>query len=189
MHKLICAACIALFATTVDAKPFYVGATLGESVGESSPPRAVDEFDLDASWRILAGWKFTDSLAIEASYHDFGDASGAVSPCETLCTPDIPVDIRASSDAWTLRATYLFGDQQWQPFAALGWTWRNTDGSVRGLGSGVRVGFDDSDDGLSAELGARVRLAGGFSLRAGYEWFDFENASDGALNVGAEYSF
>ena len=189
MQKLLCAASIALFTTTADAQSFYVGATLGESIGDASPSQAVEEFDLDTNRRVLAGRKFTDSLAVEASYHDFGDASGSVSPCATPCTPDIPVGLRSSTDAWSLRLAYLIGEGQWQPFAALGWTWSSTEGSARGIGSGVRVGYGNSDDGFSAEIGTRVRLQRGFALRAGFEWFDLVGARDGAFNVGADYSF
>jgi opacity protein-like surface antigen len=171
------------------AQSFYVGATIGESVGDASPPQAVGRFDLDPNWRVLAGWQFTDTFAIETSYHDFGNTSGSVSPCARPCTPDIPVDLRSSTNAWSLRLAYALGDHRWQPFAALGWSWSKTDGSTRGLGSGVRTRFHDNNTGLSAELGTRVRLSQGFHLRAGYEWFDLPQGNDGAFNLGAEYRF
>ena len=72
---------------------------------------------------------------------------------------------------------------------AAGWTWSQNDGKVSGLGSGVRVGFSDEDDGFSAEIGMRLRIGDAFALRAGYEWFDLQLAGEGAFNIGGEYFF
>lgn len=181
-------AVLLLLSDALSAQSFYVGATVGQSIGDSSPPLAVEEFQLDASKRLLAGWKFTDAFALEASYHDFGTASGKYHPCAPPCPTDIPVSLKTISEAWSLRLEYSLGDRQWQPFAALGWTWRDAEVRSRGLGSGVWVGNDESDNRLSAELGARLHLPHGFALRAGYEWFDLPR-SGGALNAGAEYAF
>ena len=72
---------------------------------------------------------------------------------------------------------------------AAGWTWSQNDGKVSGLGSVVRVGFSEKDNGLGVEIGMRVHVCDSFELRAGYEWFDLKLADEGAFNIGGEYFF
>ncbi len=188
MNKTLLAIPILLLSVSADAQSFYLGASIGETAIDDSPAQVIGDLDTDESWRIHAGWQFHENWAVEASYHDFGTASGDFRPCREVCIPDIPVSREFSTDAWSLRAAWRVGDQRWQPFAAAGWTWSNTDGSVRGLGSGTRVGYSDSDNGFSVELGIRLLVGESFALRAGYEWFDLE-ASDAAFNIGGEFIF
>jgi len=183
------ASCILLFATTANAQSFHVGLSIGEAVIDDSPPQVIGALETDQSWRLHAGWQFAEHWALEASYLDFGTASGQFRPCRDACTPDIPVSRRFSADAWSLRAMWRLGSERWQPFAAAGWTWANVDGRVSGLGSGTSVGFGGSDDGFSAELGVRVLISESFALRAGHEWLDLDLADGGAFNLGGEYRF
>jgi opacity protein-like surface antigen len=188
LNKTLVVASLLLFSATADARSFYVGASIGQAIVDDSPPQVIGELDTDESWRIHAGWQFHENWAVEGVYHGFGDASGQFRPCPEACTPDIPVSREYSTDAWSLRAAWRLGKQRWQPFAAAGWTWSNSDGRVSGLGSGTRVGFSADDNGFSAELGMRVLLGDAFALRAGYEWFDLD-AADGAFNIGGEFTF
>lgn len=188
LNKTLLAMPILLLSASAHAQSFFAGASLGEAIVDDSPPLVIGDLDNENSWRIHAGWQFHENWAVEASYHDFGTASGQFSPCPEACTPDISISREFSSEAWSLRAAWRLGTQRWQPFVAAGWTWSNTDGHVRGLGSGTGVGYSDSDNGFSAELGMRVLLGESFALRAGYEWFDLD-ASDGAFNLGGEFTF
>lgn len=179
-----------LLSGAVSAQSFYVGAAVGAGLADESPSRAIKRFDTDSSWRIHAGWQFNDALALEASYHDFGTANGQLSACDGPCpATDIPLNRRTETTAWSVRMAYFFGQHSLQPFAAVGVAFSDTELSTIGLGSGTPVRANNSDQGLTAELGARWRLGKGFSLRAGYEWFDLPVANGGAFNLGAEYSF
>lgn len=189
MKKLLCAAFVMLAATTADAQSFYVGAHIGEAVADDPPSLVIGTPESDQGWRIHAGWQFAEQWSVEASYHDLGTVLATFRPCPGPCVPYIFVEREYQTDAWSVRMAWRLGDQRWQPFATAGWTWSHNDGRVSGLGSGVRVGFSDKDDGFSAEIGMRVRIGDAFALRAGYEWFDLELAGEGAFNIGGEYFF
>jgi opacity protein-like surface antigen len=178
-----------LLTTGATAQDFYLGAHIGTAVIEDSPLRVIGELDTEPNWRLLAGWQFHEQWAIEGSYHDFGEADGSFRPCDQPCTPDIPVQRKVASEAWSVRLAWRAGAERWQPFLAVGWTWLDSEGLVRGLGSGVGVRYGETDSGFSAEAGVRFQYTERFALRAGYEYFDLAAAGSGAFNLGAEWRF
>ena len=177
-------------AADAQAQSFYLGLSAGDSVGNDNPEFSVGGADIDSSWRLQGGWRFADAMSLEASYHDFGTATAGLFPCppQMGCIPEIAATDRRSTDAWSLRVAYRLGEDRWQPFAALGWVWSNTDGHYQNNTSPDGTRYEESDNGLSAEVGVRALLGAGFAVRAGYEWFELD-AGDGALNLGVEYAF
>jgi|CXWL01.1.fsa_nt_gi opacity protein-like surface antigen len=188
MKTTICAAfLLAFLGSDASAQSFYVGASVGESALEYRHEYSFGNSEADLSWRIQGGWRFADSLSLEASYHDFGTGTAGVF-CPEVCIPEIArIDARRT-DAWSLRLAYRFGQDRWQPFAALGWIWSDSDIHTEFHSGYPIVPYSTRDDGYSAELGVRYLLGAGFALRGGYEWFDLDDG-DGAFNLGAEYAF
>lgn len=188
MKTSTCAVLLLVFLTIdAQAQSFYAGASIGESI-DYQPEYAVSNADLDRSWRIHGGWRFTDSMSLEASYHDFGNASVQVFPCPEVCIPELVSTLERDTDAWSLRLAHRFGDHRWQPFVAVGWVWTNSEIHTFSLSGLPITQFDDNDSGGTAEIGVRFLLNEGFAVRGGYEWFAVEG-DQGAFNLGAEYSF
>lgn len=177
-------------AADAQAQSFYLGLSAGDSVGNDNPEFSVGGADIDSSWRLQGGWRFADAMSLEASYHDFGTATAGLFPCppQAACIPEIAGTDRRSTDAWSLRVAYRLGEDRWQPFASLGWVWSNTDGDYQNNISPNSIRYEESDNGLSAEVGVRALLGAGFAVRAGYEWFELDGG-DGAVNLGVEYAF
>lgn len=160
------------------AEQFYGGAAAGDEFDAR-----FDDFpgsrDIDSSAKFFLGWNFMDSWSVEGSYHNFGDAA-----CCDRGAADIGIDVEV--EGFSLGVVYAPRFERFAPFAKLGWFSADIEGTSLTI-AGPRD-FDDSDSGLMAEVGLRWFVGESFALRAGYEWFDFEE-SDSAVNLGAEIHF
>ncbi|MDH3665048.1 MAG: outer membrane beta-barrel protein, partial [Alphaproteobacteria bacterium] len=77
------------------------GFFLGGSVGAATLDDDIDAFAIDTdstSFRINAGWQFSDFFAIEAGYHDFGKFD------EELDFGGVLSDVNLRADGYTLGA-------------------------------------------------------------------------------------
>jgi len=150
------------------------GIYLGGSIGQSSVQD--DGIDYDASstgFKLIAGWRFLDWLALEGNYVDFGsgddnvegdrietDVSG-VSLSAVGFLPVGPVDLfaRAGIIDWS-------GDVKSQAFGN---------------------GSDDGTD-LTYGIGAQFRVWS-LSLRAEYERFDLDRTDADLFSIGVTWTF
>lgn len=151
------------------AQGWYAGGGLGdtdlEELGNS-----------DTSFKLFGGYRFSDRLALEAAYTDYGDFSEG--------------PVRAEAEALSLSAVgSLPLNSQWSLFARGGLARTSTD---------VRAGsFHDSDDdfSLAVAFGASWLVAPRVELRAEYELVDnvsFGGADDSdieTIGIGAAYRF
>jgi len=175
MHKHILAGLAASLAVaSLPAAAVDNGIYLGGSIGQSSVQD--DGIDFDASstgFKLIAGWRFLDWLALEGNYVDFGsgddnvagdrieaDASG-VSLSAVGFLPVGPVDLfaRAGVIDWS-------GDVKSQSFGN---------------------GSDDGTD-LTYGVGAQFRVWG-LSLRAEYERFDLDRTDADLFSIGVTWTF
>ncbi len=175
MHKHILAGLAATLAVaSLPAAAADNGIYLGGSIGQSSVQD--DGIDFDASstgFKLIAGWRFLDWLALEGNYVDFGsgddnvagdqietDASG-VSLSAVGFLPVGPVDLfaRAGIIDWS-------GDVKSQSFGN---------------------GSDDGTD-LTYGVGAQFRVWG-LSLRAEYERFDLDRTDADLFSIGVTWTF
>jgi OOP family OmpA-OmpF porin len=152
---------------------FYVGAGITQSTlkvdfeGDSGSEN-------DNGYKIIAGWRALDWLAVEANYVDLGGVN----------EDGASIDSNALTVSGLLIAEVGIVDL----YARLGMVNWNTDIGVSGLGS-------TSDDGWEPLYGIGVGLHfGSFGARLEYEQFSSEpfdsfDADTGTITLGATWTF
>jgi hypothetical protein len=164
----------ALALTSLPAVAADNGIYLGASVGQSNIQ--IDDFNYDADstgYKIIAGWRFLDWLAVEANYLDFGSGDDRISGTK----------VETDADGISLSAVGFLPVGPVDLFARVGAVDWSADVSSSGLGS-------DSDDGtdLTYGVGAQFRVWS-LSIRAEYEMFDIEDADVDMISLGVTWTF
>lgn len=156
-----------------------IGVTQAPSEDEFQPlgGNSVRE-ETDPYQRLFGGVWLNENFAIEAAYHDFGS---------TRLGPFTDFGYELDADGWSLGVVYEYGDATWAPYTKIGWFTADIDGEITTIAGPVAV--SESDSGLLLEAGARWTPNDTFSLRGGYEWFDFDGGTDGGLTIAAEITF
>jgi OOP family OmpA-OmpF porin len=175
MRKQILTGLVATLAlTTLPAVAADNGIYLGASVGQSG--LQVDDFNYDADatgYKLIAGWRFIDWLAVEANYLDFGSGDDTV----------FGDKIETEADGVSLSAVGFLPVGPVDLFARVGAVDWSADISSPGLGSGS----DDGTD-LTYGIGAQFRVWS-LSIRAEYEMFDVSDADLDMISVGVTWTF
>jgi hypothetical protein len=173
MHKGILPVIALLgFAATAGAADngFYLGASIGQSNVKIEHGLARVDGD-DTGYKLIAGIRPLDWLAVEASYIDFGTVkdgaqksdNNGVSAFVVGFLPVGPVDL----------------------FAKGGLVKSDSSVHLDGLGKA----FDSDGTDFAYGVGAQFRLLS-LSLRAEYEVFDVKDVKDlNMLSVGLTYTF
>jgi OOP family OmpA-OmpF porin len=164
----------ALALTSLPALAADNGIYLGASVGQSG--LQVDDFNYDADatgYKLIAGWRFIDWLAVEANYLDFGSGDDTV----------FGDKIETEADGVSLSAVGFLPVGPVDLFARVGAVDWSADISSPGLGSGS----DDGTD-LTYGVGAQFRVWS-LSIRAEYEMFDVSDADLDMISVGVTWTF
>lgn len=150
------------------------GIYLGASVGQSG--LQVDDFNFDADatgYKVIAGWRFLDWLAVEGNYVDFGSGDDTVAGNR----------IETEADGVSLSAVGFLPVGPVDLFARVGAIDWSADLSSPGFG---RASDDGTD--LTYGIGAQFRVWS-LSLRAEYEMFDVEGADLDMISVGVTWTF
>jgi OOP family OmpA-OmpF porin len=175
MRKQILTGLVATFAlATLPAVAADNGIYLGASVGQSG--LEIDDFDYDASatgYKIIAGWRFLDWLAVEGNYVDFGSGDDRVAGTK----------IETEADGISLSAVGFLPVGPVDLFARVGAVDWSADISSPGIGSGS----DDGTD-LTYGIGAQFRVWS-LSIRAEYEMFDVSDADLDMISLGVTWTF
>lgn len=182
-HK---AAAIISVASLLAAAPVTASADsgffVGGSVGAATLDDRIDTFALDTdstSFRLNAGWQFSDFLAVEAGYHDFGkfdeelDLGGILSD----------VDIRADGYTLGLTTSIPLGSNMSLFGRAGAFIWE-ADARVDGL----RIeGFDDEN--LYYGAGADFRVSERLSLLGDWTRYELDDTESDVISIGFRYRF
>ena len=175
---LVCLA-LAGFAPQASAADngFYLGAGITQTNFNMEVDDLKDDTD-DTGWKVIAGWRPLDFLAVEANYSDLGG----------LDEDGVSVDSTVLSVDALLLAEIGIVDL----YAKVGYANWDSKITVSGAGS-------ISDDGWEPTYGAGVGVHfGSFGLRAEYEWLSvdaFDNVFDefksdsGTVSVSFTYTF
>jgi OOP family OmpA-OmpF porin len=158
---------------------FYLGAGVTQAkldnVGDDFDTGDLDEFEIDdTAFKIIAGFRPLDFLAVEANYMDLGSADENIG------------GVQFSADAKAFGA-YVIGFlpvSMLDLYAKGGLVRWETESSATGL-------FDIDDDGTEFAYGAGAQLRlGSLAARLEYEQFDVDN-TDGVelLSLALTWTF
>jgi OOP family OmpA-OmpF porin len=184
MHRILVtltAAGLGLLATPALAADngIYLGAGVGQSgVDFEQSLGNGDSVDFSAdstAFKVIAGWRFIDWLAVEANYVDLGSGD------DRVAGEKIETDV----DGVTLSAVGFLPVGPVDIFARAGVIDWNADVEAPGLGVS---GSDDGTD-LTYGIGAQFRVWS-LSLRAEYERFDIDDADTvDLISLGVTWTF
>jgi OmpA-OmpF porin, OOP family len=191
MHKRLGLSTLAALALTAAmtargevAPGFYVGAGFGTTeVSEDS----IDEFiadDSDTGLKAFGGYNFNEYFAIEASYFDFGEASG------TIEDPDFG-DIDFSTGVTGMSAAAvgrLPVAGMFAVFGKVGFASYDVefDVTLPGFGSGSQSA---SETDMIYGVGGALSFADRFEARVEYEVLNVENGDVNMICVTGLYRF
>ena len=157
---------------------FYLGASVGQSGVEVD--EVVDGFDFDydssaTAYKLIAGWRFLDWLAVEGDYVDLGSGE------DKIFGDKVEIDVSGVS----LSAVGFLPVGPVDLFARVGAVNWDADVSVDGFDAG------GSADGTDFTYGAGVQFrVWSLGIRAEYEVFDISDADNVDLfSVGVTWTF
>jgi OOP family OmpA-OmpF porin len=156
----------------------YLGAGVGQSgvsFNDTIEGQHLD-FSVDSTaFKAIAGWRFLDSLAVEANYVDLGSGD------DTVAGTKVKTDVSGLS----LSAVGFLPIGPVDLFARVGAINWNADVSAPEFS--VKTSDDGTD--LTYGVGAQFRVWS-LSLRAEYERFDVENADTvDMVSLGVTWTF
>ncbi|HEX2492612.1 MAG TPA: outer membrane beta-barrel protein [Steroidobacter sp.] len=150
----------------------YLGASVGKAnldIDNIGGVSAADFKGEDTGYKLIAGIRPLDWLAVEASYVNFGEPDDTVGG----------VNLQAEGDGISAFAV---------GFLAIGPVDLFAKGGLISWDSKVSGGFDDDGTDLAYGAGAQVRVWS-ISLRAEYEVFDVEDVDLNMASIGVTYTF
>jgi len=175
MRKHILGGLVAALAlTSLPAVAVDNGIYLGGSIGLSE--QEVDEINYDADatgYKLIAGWRFLDWLAVEGNYIDFGSADDTV----------FGDKVKTEADGVSLSAVGFLPVGPVDLFARVGAIDWSGEVSSDLFGK-------ESDDGtdLTFGFGAQFRVWS-LSVRAEYEMFDIDDSDLDMISLGVTWTF
>jgi len=156
---------------------FYVGAGVTQA-------KVDDIFDTNlkidnTGYKIIAGFRPLDLLAVEANYIDLGDESANLGLARGT----------ANAKAFAAFGMLFLPIPIVDVYAKAGLARWELDGRVNGTVGGTLFSTDDSGTEFAYGAGAQLQF-GSLGVRAEYESFDIDN-TDGAeiISVGLTYTF
>jgi opacity protein-like surface antigen len=182
--KILPATCASLLIGLASAPAFaadngiYLGAGVGQSGVEFDDDFEGNSLDFDASataFKVIAGWRFIDWLAVEANYVDLGSGD------DRVAGQRIETDI----DGVSLALVGFLPVGPVDLFARVG----AIDWSAELSAPAFDVSGSDDGTDLAYGVGAQFRVWS-LSLRAEYERFDISDADTvDLLSVGVTWTF
>lgn len=182
MRKVLCvlALCAAWSAPTWAAdNGIYFGAGLGQASLEvdfgEGVPDAFDIDDDDTAWKLIAGIRPLDWLAVEANYVNFGEVENDVGG----------TTIEYESDGISAFVVGFLAVGPVDLYGKAGLISWNTSAAVE---RGPRL-FDEDGTDLAYGAGVQFRIWG-LSARAEYEIFDIDDVENlSMISLGLTYTF
>ena len=176
--RLIAILALAAAATTLPAQAadngFYLGGSVGQSGVHVDDPNL--NYDADSTgFKLIAGWRFLDWLAVEGNYVDLGSGN------DKVAGEKIETDVNGV----TLSAVGFLPVGPVDLFARVGLINWNAEAKI------PSAGFKTSDDGtdLAYGIGAQFRVWS-LGVRAEYERFDVSDIdSVDMISLGVTWTF
>ena len=154
-------------------------AGLAASFGEYS----FDSDQLDANstgFKLFAGYRLNQWLALEGAYHNFGDFE------EDLDPPNPGGSATADIDGFS-GSVLLYApieSDSFEVYGKAGYYFFNQEVIIDD-----NVAASNSPDGILIGAGGRLFVSEQFAVRGEADWFDIDDGGLWALNIGFEYRF
>lgn len=135
--------------------------------------------DDGAPYKINAGYSFTENLALEANYLNFGDSNRF----------DGTGDISATAYSIELLAKFPIGD--FTAYAKFGNTWWSEEGSVNAYpwdGTNIQ-NIDESGNDFIYGLGMSYAIFSNFSVKLEYQESEINNHTANPFSIGFDFAF
>ena len=180
IQTILMAAILAMLlpVTTLADDGFYINA----SVGAAELSEDFDGFDVDTSstaYRITVGWRFSDYLALEGGYNNFGDFD------QTFDIDGTPTEVSLKADGFTFGgiASLPMGER-FALFARAGLFFWDGDADINNV-----TQASPEDTNLYLGAGARMTLSERFALTADVSRYDLEDSASSVLSIGVDIRF
>ena len=180
IQSILIAATLAVLApvTTFADNGFFLTA----SVGSAELTEDFDGFDIDAdstAYRITVGWRFSDYLAVEGGYHNFGEFE------QTFDIEGTPTDVSLKADGFTFGGvgSLPLGDR-FALFARAGVFFWDGDADINDVSQA-----SPEDTNLYLGAGARLALSERLALTADGSRYDLGDASSTVFSIGIDIRF
>lgn len=158
------------------------GFFIAASVGSARLSDDFDGFDIDSSstaYRLTAGWRFNEYLALEGGYHNFGRFD------QTIDFEGSPAEVTLKADGFTLGGIgNLSLDERWSLFARFGAFFWDGDADLNNVSAAT-----PEDTNLYLGAGARFALNEQLSLTADGSQYQLDDTSSSVLSVGIDLRF
>ena len=164
---------------------FYLGAGIASAQIEVDDVYAdfseVDFDEKDTGYKLFAGYRFLDFLAVEGGYVDFGN------PTYSTTMGDTVLNTSFALDGWDACVVGILPIGPVDLFAKAGFFWWDAEVDAA-IDDSSWSGLDSGSDPVYG-IGAAVWL-GQFSIRAEYEIFDISEADNvSQISLGLAYTF
>ncbi|MFO7277123.1 MAG: outer membrane beta-barrel protein [Pseudomonadota bacterium] len=186
MQRLALVTALALLGGAAHAADngIYLGAGVSQAkidgVGEDFGVDDLNDFELDdTAWKLIAGIRPLDFIAVEVNYMDLGSERAALSAAGN-------VDVEAKALAGYVVGFLPLPLPLLDVYAKAGLAYWETEGSFSGP---LSLNFDDDGTEFAYGFGAQLRF-GSLAARLEYEKFDIDN-TDGLelLTLGVTWTF
>lgn len=159
--------------------PWYFGLRFGDDMDKRLPTSGGGALDSERPLGATFGYNFREHFAVEGSISDLGrsELTGIADGGFALEGNVFTVGIVAQTDV----------ADRFSVFGGIGGFRLQEDGTANTIAGSRR--FDIDQSGFYVEGGARFKLNDIVHIRGSYQWFDFDQDSDGTPWLGAEVSF
>ena len=170
-------------AAHADDPGFYVGGSVGQASLNESVNSTISIDDEDTSFRLSAGYSFSDYFAVEGGYIDFGEVS------DSFTVAGVTGRVEAEADGFDLALVgSLPVSEKFSLTGRAGYLFWDAD--VKATATGVPT-ISDSEDGndLFFGIGAEYRFTDQWSLTGGWDRYELDDVDFDNLHVGVRYRF
>jgi OOP family OmpA-OmpF porin len=183
LSALAALALTASMAARADVQPgFYMGAGFGTTKLDDNSFDGVDFDDSDTGFKLFGGYSFNQYFAVEATYFDFGEASGSFDDFGDTTKFDVGVSGLAASAVGTLPVSDIFS-----VFARLGYASYDVDAHVNIVGVGGGSASQSENDVVYG--GGALLNFGQFAVRGEYEAINVDQGDANMISISGVYRF
>ena len=182
MHKHTIPAALVLAFVLPTAALADAGFFVSAGVGSAELSDDFDGFGIDTdstAWRLSAGYRFNDYVALEGGYHNFGRFE------QDVIVEGAPVAVALKADGFTLgaRASLPLGER-FGLFARAGAYFWDGDSDL----NGVSIASPE-DSNLYFGLGLRYDLGDRWSISGDGSRFELQDTSSTVFSIGMDFRF